>query len=165
MPSVRDQSCGWVQMAEALGNSGTATHVRVRTKQSRRAKRNSPARCTASIEAAVLKVRDAHPAWGARKIAHCLEGDGINVPALSTVHEILRRHGRIIPAPGAPFGANLRFEKEAPNLLWQMDFKGWVKLGTGDRCHPLTVVDDPPAMFPASKPVPISGATFGPETI
>jgi len=30
----------------------------------------------------------------------------------------------------------------APNLLWQMDFKGWIPLGEGGRCHPLTVVDD-----------------------
>src|ERR671934_2484522 len=36
----------------------------------------------------------------------------------------------------------VRFEKAAPNLLWQMDFKGWVALGDGGRCHPLTVLDD-----------------------
>jgi hypothetical protein len=30
----------------------------------------------------------------------------------------------------------------APNLLWQMDFKGWVRLGNNAQCHPLTVVDD-----------------------
>src|SRR5674476_354064 len=35
-----------------------------------------------------------------------------------------------------------RFEKEAPNRLWQMDFKGWVTLANGMRCHPLTMVDD-----------------------
>jgi hypothetical protein len=36
-------------------------------------------------------------------------------PALSTVHEILRRSGRIVPPPGAPPHAYKRFEKEAPN--------------------------------------------------
>jgi Integrase core domain len=30
----------------------------------------------------------------------------------------------------------------APNLLWQMDFKGWMPLGNGARCHPLTILDD-----------------------
>jgi hypothetical protein len=35
-----------------------------------------------------------------------------------------------------------RFEKPAPNLLWQMDFKGHVALTDGSRCHPLTVLDD-----------------------
>ena len=35
-----------------------------------------------------------------------------------------------------------RFEREAPNELWQMDFKGHMPLSGGGRCHPLTVVDD-----------------------
>ena len=52
----------------------------------------SPARTEAAMEALVLKVRDAHPAWGARKITRCLERDGVRPPAPSTVHEILRRH-------------------------------------------------------------------------
>ena len=93
------------------------------------------------MEARVLAVRDAHPAWGARKIARCLERDGVRPPAVSTVHEILGRHGRIVPPPGGP-PAYPRFEKAAPNHLWQMDFKGWVKLADGARCHPLTVIDD-----------------------
>jgi transposase InsO family protein len=102
---------------------------------------NSPARCSTETEARVLAVRDAHPAWGAGKLARCLERDGIEPPALSTVHQILRRHGRV----SAPIGGSQvyqRFEKEAPNLLWQMDFKGWVRLGDDTRCHPLTIVDD-----------------------
>jgi transposase InsO family protein len=88
-----------------------------------------------------LAVRDAHPAWGARKIAACLRRDGLSCPAESTVHEILRRHGRIVPPPGGG-PAHQRFEKPAPNLLWQMDFKGHVAMSGGGRCHPLTVVDD-----------------------
>jgi transposase InsO family protein len=102
----------------------------------------SPARSAAAIEAAVLAVRDAHPAWGARKIACCLERAGHDVPAVSTVHAILRRHGRIAPPAGMPGQPYRRFEKEAPNLLWQMDFKGHVPLGNGTSCHPLTMIDD-----------------------
>jgi transposase InsO family protein len=102
---------------------------------------SSPWRCTAVIEAGVLALRDAHPAWGARKIAWCLEREGTQPPAVSTVHEILRRHGRVQPpVGGAP--ASQRFEKEAPNLLWQMDFKGWMRLANQAQCHPLTIVDD-----------------------
>lgn len=100
----------------------------------------SPGRSNAMIEGQVLAVRDAHPAWGARKIARCLDRDGIRPPALSTVHEILRRHDRIHPSPSHP-GAYQRFEREAPNLLWQMDFKGAVPVGE-TKCHPLTIVDD-----------------------
>jgi transposase InsO family protein len=102
----------------------------------------SPGRSGIAIEAAVLTVRDAHPAWGARKIARCLELAGHDVPAVSTVHAILRRHGRVAAPAGTPGQPYRRFEKEAPNLLWQMDFKGHMPLGDGTSCHPLTMIDD-----------------------
>ena len=105
--------------------------------------RNSPKLTEAPIEAGILTMRDRHPAWGARKIAHCLERDGLKVPALSTVHQILSRNGRVLPRDQAPSIPHPhRFEKEAPNLLWQMDFKGNVAMTNGARCHPLTMVDD-----------------------
>jgi len=104
--------------------------------------RRMPARCEASIEALALAVRDAHPAWGARKIARCLSREGHAPPAISTVHAILRRHGRVNPPAGKPGQPYQRFEMEAPNLLWQMDFKGHMPLGDGASCHPLTVIDD-----------------------
>jgi transposase InsO family protein len=102
---------------------------------------SSPTRTDGAIEVHVLAVRDAHPAWGARKIARCLQRDGVECPAISTVHEILRRHDRIVLPPGGA-AAHQRFEKPAPNLMWQMDFKGWLPLADGGRCHPLTIVDD-----------------------
>jgi len=111
---------------------------------------SSPTRSEAATEARVLSVRDAHPAWGARKIARRLHDEGLAPPALSTVHEILRRHGRIV-APAGAERATQRFEKPAPNLLWQMDFKGWVRLADGRACHPLTVVDDHSRYVPCLK--------------
>jgi transposase InsO family protein len=102
----------------------------------------SPSRSRAAIEAAALAVRDAHPTWGARKIARCLERERWDVPALSTVHAILQRHGRVRAPAGSPGQPYRRFEKEAPNLLWQMDFKGHMPLGDGASCHPLTMIDD-----------------------
>jgi transposase InsO family protein len=101
----------------------------------------SPLRTAAALEQRIVAVRDAHPAWGARKIARCLEREGVVSPAVSTVHEVLRRHGRIIAPPGGA-AAHQRFEKAAPNLLWQMDFKGHIALTNGLRCHPLTILDD-----------------------
>lgn len=102
---------------------------------------HSPRQVSAEIEQAILKMRDAHPAWGARKIAWRLQAHGIAPPAISTVHAVLRRHGRIKKQSGGrpPCG---RFEKPAPNLLWQMDFKGRVRLKPGLWCHPLTILDD-----------------------
>jgi transposase InsO family protein len=101
----------------------------------------SPRRSDTLTEERVLAIRDAHPAWGARKIARCLQRNGIKPPALSTVHEILCRHDRI-RRPLGTSGAYQRFEREAPNLLWQMDFKGSVPMLGEARCHPLTIVDD-----------------------
>jgi transposase InsO family protein len=101
----------------------------------------SPQRTESAIEERVVAVRDAHPAWGARKIARCLEREGMSSPAVSTVHQILCRSGRI-QAPLGGAVASQRFEMPAPNLLWQMDFKGWIRLGNDAQCHPLTVVDD-----------------------
>lgn len=102
----------------------------------------SPRRSDAAIEAQVLAVRDAHPAWGARKIACCLKRAGVTPPATSTVHAILSRNGRIIPPPGGRAQLLGRFEREAPNQLWQMDFKGRMPLENGSASHPLTVIDD-----------------------
>lgn len=101
----------------------------------------SPNRSAAETEQRVLAIRDVHPAWGARKIIRCLKREEGSAPARSTTHEILRRHGRVVPPIGSS-GPFEHFEMQAPNLLWQMDFKGWVALANGQRCHPLTAVDD-----------------------
>ena len=66
----------------------------------------------------------------------------MTVPVPSTVHQILCRNGRIKPTESAPPNPGHRFEKEAPNLLWQMDFKGHMPLINGADCHPLTMIDD-----------------------
>jgi transposase len=105
----------------------------------------SPRRAPAELEERVLAVRSAHPAWGARKIRRVLANGGLVVPAASTVHEILRRHGRIDPLDPSADPARQRFEREAPNELWQMDFKGWVTLTDGRRRHPLTTRASRPA--------------------
>jgi transposase InsO family protein len=95
------------------------------------------------MEQRVLALRDKHPAWGGRKINRILENEGvIGVPPPSTITEILRRHGRIDPEESRKHRPWQRFEAEAPNNLWQMDFKGHFELADGSRCHPLTVLDD-----------------------
>lgn len=111
--------------------------------RSRRPKQ-SPGRTPQAVEAAVLRVRDEHPVWGGRKIARRLRDLGHDgVPSASTVSEILRRHGRLDAAASAARERPQRFERAAPNELWQMDFKGHFPLGSrGGRCHPLTVLDD-----------------------
>jgi len=102
----------------------------------------SPNRTAARIEAAVIKLRDKHPCWGARKLAHRLRDLGHeDIPSVSTITAILHRHGLIDPKASASHQAFVRFEHERPNGLWQMDFKGHFGTAKG-RCHPLTMLDD-----------------------
>jgi transposase InsO family protein len=96
------------------------------------------------MEEQVLAIRREHPCWGGRKIVQVLANEGVAapLPAPSTVSNILRRHGLLgggMREGAAPFQ---RFERGAPNDLWQMDFKGHFALVGGTRCHPLTVLDD-----------------------
>ena len=101
----------------------------------------SPARMPAELESRVRALRAEHPAWGARKIAHVLQRDEGVQMAPSTANSVLRRHGLISPAASQAATAWQRFEHEAPNSLWQIDFKGHFATDAG-RCHPLTVLDD-----------------------
>ena len=111
------------------------------TDQSRRP-HTSPRQTPSAVEAAVVALREAHPAWGPRKLHRRLQDMGVpNLPNPSTIGAILRRHGRIDPAVAAQHQAGQRFEAVAPNRLWQVDFKGAVALHTGS-CHPLSVLDD-----------------------
>ncbi len=102
---------------------------------------SSPRATPAQVEAAVLAVRQAHPAWGGRKISAVLKRRGMAAPSASTVSDILRRNGVALGVFGGGHEAFIRFEHERPNDLWQMDFKGHVPMASG-RLHPLTVLDD-----------------------
>ena len=111
------------------------------TDRSRRPHR-SPTRTAPALERAVLAVRAAHPVWGGRKIRAVLLARGHpTLPSPSTMTAILQRHGQIAPEAAPKHTAWQRFEHDAPNRLWQMDFKGHFALLAG-RCHPLTVLDD-----------------------
>jgi transposase-like protein len=83
-----------------------------------------PRQTAAEMEQMVLDLRNRQPSWGGRKIRHLLKTRVKDrpIPAASTITGILKRHQKIDPhaSPG-PF---TRFEREAPNDLWQMDFKG-----------------------------------------
>ena len=105
--------------------------------------RESPTRMKEKIEQLVLDARDRHSVWGGRKLRRWLLDRGVEeVPAASTITQILRRHGRIDEAESARHKAFKRFEHAAPNDLWQMDFKGHFEMEDRSRCHPLTVLDD-----------------------
>ena len=98
------------------------------------------------IESLIVRLKGEKPHWGARKIRELLvrrlAGD-VRVPAKSTIHAVLDRHGLVKRigrtrnhATGTPLS-----QGAAPNELWCADFKGEFKLGNGQYCYPLTVTD------------------------
>src|SRR5438477_1462133 len=115
------------------------------TDRSRRPVRNAN-QLPDQIESLIVRLKQGKPHWGARKIRELLirrlAGD-VKVPANSTIHTVLDRHGfvkrmgkRRNRASGTPLS-----QGHAPNDLWCADFKGEFKLGTGRYCYPLTVTD------------------------
>jgi transposase InsO family protein len=106
--------------------------------KSRRPK-HSPRQTSAEIEQRVVAERKLRPDWGARKLRVLLEREGVNKPA-GTIHRILRRHD-LIKAQHQHPPALKRFQREEPNQLWQMDFKG-LPANLSKGCSPLSVVDD-----------------------
>src|SRR5437763_1578859 len=98
------------------------------------------------VESLIVRLKGEKPHWGARKIRELLvrrlNGD-VRIPAKSTIHAVLDRHGLVKRggsprhrARGTPLSAGT-----APNDLWCADFKGEFKLGNGRYCYPLTVTD------------------------
>lgn len=99
-----------------------------------------------SIEKAILEIKSKYPTWGAPKILSILERkcNGEKLPARSTVHAILDRHGlvkkrkrrRLYKSEGTGL-----LNVNAPNELWCADFKGQFKMGNQKYCYPLTITD------------------------
>src|SRR3984957_9079388 len=124
----------WLKRYAVEGGSGLED-------RSRRPRR-SPLRTAAEIEHRVIGLRrEVRGSWGGRKLARRLFCEGGPELAPSTITGILRRHGLLnqTAPPPRPFQ---RFERAAPNELWQMDYKGHFPSLNGARCHPLTVLDD-----------------------
>lgn len=104
--------------------------------------RHSPGQVSVAQAEQVLALHREHPTWGARKLHDWLRYRGEQaVPAASTCQAILRRAG-VRPADPTTPRPWRRFERSQPNALWQMDYKGHFATQSGQRCHPLTVVDD-----------------------
>lgn len=98
------------------------------------------------IESLIVTCKREKPHWGARKIRELLVrrlDHDVRVPAKSTIHAVLHRHG-LVKVPGRPRGratGTPLSSGSVPNALWCVDFKGEFKLGNGRYCYPLTVTD------------------------
>lgn len=101
----------------------------------------------AQVESLIVRTKREKPHWGARKVREVLIkrlASDVRVPAKSTVHAVLDRHGLVKRASqrrrNKAMGTALS-DVARPNALWCADFKGEFKLGNGQYCYPLTVTD------------------------
>ena len=98
------------------------------------------------VEAAIVQLKKEKSHWGARKLRELLLRrlpSEVRVPAVSTIHAVLDRHGLVRPRKGHRYkaqGTPLSMGAH-PNDLWCVDFKGEFKLGNGQYCYPLTATD------------------------
>ena len=118
--------------------------VQAFTDRSRRPYRQAN-RLPLQLEAAIVRLKREYPDWGAPKIREKLQGQATapHLPAISTVHAVLDRHGlvkrrrrRRHTAAGTALS-----QPTEPNALWCADYKGEFMLGNRRYCYPLTVTD------------------------
>jgi putative transposase len=114
------------------------------TDRSRRPYRQA-GRLAYQIERLIIDLKRDHPSWGAPKIQEKIRRKyrEIRLPAISTVHAVLHRHG-LVSRPSRP-----RYRAEGtslskpvlPNDLWCADYKGHFMLADRRYCYPLTITD------------------------
>jgi transposase InsO family protein len=98
------------------------------------------------LVAMIIEQKNARPSWGPLKIVAKLKErwPAAAWPSPSTAGVILKRAGlvrgrrRRSRVPPTLDGLVLA---ERSNHVWAVDHKGWVRLGDGRRCEPLTVTD------------------------
>jgi putative transposase len=117
------------------------------TDRSRRPHRQAN-RLPAPVEATIVRLKREYPGWGAPKIREKLRKQAVmpanQLPAISTVHAVLDRHGlvkrRRRRRGAAPVPLSLS-QPQTPNALWCADYKGEFLLGNRRYCYPLTITD------------------------
>lgn len=97
------------------------------------------------IESLILGLKRQRPSWGAPKIREKIrrQYSGIHLPAISTVHAVLDRHGLVAKDRKRRYKANgTQLSKpDQPNDLWCADYKGEFMLADRGYCYPLTMTD------------------------
>ena len=114
------------------------------TDRSRRPYRHAN-RLPFQIETLIVQLKKEHPSWGAPKIREKIRRrhSQIMLPAISTVHAVLDRHGLVTRGRRARYHAQgtTLSQPTQPNNLWCADFKGEFMLADKRYCYPLTITD------------------------
>jgi transposase InsO family protein len=112
---------------------------------SRKPKKSHPYKTNEKVINAILKFKEKHKLWGAKKIRILLFNDFTEeiIPSVITVHNILKTHGLVCPQkrmrrvkPTYPI-----FDPKECNEVWSADYKGKFLMGNKIYCHPLTIAD------------------------
>jgi transposase InsO family protein len=102
----------------------------------------SPIQTDTDAEAEIVRLRIANPRWGARVIRTRLQRAGVlRPPAVSTIHRVLQRNGLVTPQTQRKPRTWRRFERYAPNDLWQIDGTQ-VALADGSKAWIVDILDD-----------------------
>jgi len=103
-----------------------------------------PHQMSAVVEARIVALRRAHPAWGQRTILFHLAKEKVEpLPALSSVYRCLVRHGLVTPAKRKRRREDYkRWERSRAMELWQMDVVGRFHLRDGTELSAVTGIDD-----------------------
>ena len=97
------------------------------------------------IENLIVQIKGEKKSWGARKIRDRIRRKfpDIRLPAKSTIHAVLDRHGLVNKRKRRRYkaeGTSLSYAK-SPNGLWCADYKGEFLMGNKTYCYPLTITD------------------------
>ena len=97
-----------------------------------------------ALEARVLWIRRAHPAWGPSRIRWELEREGREpLPGRSSIYRALVRHGLVEARKRKRRRDDYRrWERSRAMQLWQMDVMGRVHLADGQEVKVVTGIDD-----------------------
>src|ERR1043165_6143131 len=106
---------------------------------------SSPTQLSETVVCRLVRFKMAYPHWGPKKISELYFKAEQQRIGVSSCHRVLkaggfveprrrrvRRQATLVLGPVQPV---------APNDVWTIDFKGWWRLGNGERCEPLTVRD------------------------
>jgi transposase InsO family protein len=108
---------------------------------------NSPTELGEAMVCQIVKLKLAHPSWGARKLRAVLERTtpSESLPSESSFKRVLDKAGLVEHRRRVPSGQAGRLQTpvraERPNQVWTIDFKGWWYTRNRQRFEPLTIRD------------------------
>lgn len=102
---------------------------------------HSPGRMDPQIELEICRMRKIHPRWGARRIHAELARAGYGTPAVSSIHQALKRNHLVAAQPPRRPKAYKRFQRDISNDLWQIDATQ-VRLVDRKKAWVMDMIDD-----------------------